>query len=187
MAQLEGEGLDNKEKDDCSMHTMQQIPEPATNHARSSLTEQHDVTGLASSKEDVLSYEFPDLVNRLQMDLSLSADEAHILFKDTLQFLYICGTHLGKRDPFYPPRLIDEAWHTFLLFTREYDAFCRFHFGIFIHHAPVTPTNRAKHKDTPKNLVFPIANSIFGELSDNWKIEAADCPQSCCPDYDDHG
>jgi hypothetical protein len=58
---------------------------------------------------------------------------------------------------------------------------------VFIHHSPVTPTNRARHKDTAKNLVFPIAQQVFGELSENWTIEAADCPQSCCPSYDDHG
>jgi hypothetical protein len=137
--------------------------------------------------EIVLSYEFPDLVDRIQKDLNVPADQAHALFKDMLQFLYVCGSNRGERPPFYPPRYIDEAWHTFLLFTREYDAFCRYYFGTFIHHSPVTPTNRAKHRDTPKNLVFTVAREIFGELSDNWKVDAADCPQSCSPSHDDHG
>jgi hypothetical protein len=105
------------------------------------------------------------------------------LFKDLVQFLYVCGTQQGGRVPFYPPGPIDEAWHTFLLFTREYDAFCRYHFGVFIHHAPVTATNRAKHHDLPKNRAFPVAREIFGELSENWLAEAAES----CPDYDDHG
>jgi hypothetical protein len=133
----------------------------------------------------VLAYEFPDLVDRIQNEMKIPADSAHALFNDMLQFLYVCGTHRDKRHPFYPPLLVDEAWHTFLLFTREYDAFCRFYFGVFIHHSPVTPTNRDKHKDTPKNLVLPIAREVFGELSENWTIQAADCPQSCCPSYED--
>lgn len=146
-----------------------------------------DSIAIRPNREEVLAYEFPDLVDRIGKEMSLPAGEAQALFKDILQFLYVCGTHQSKRNPFYPPRLIDEAWHTFLLFTREYDAFCRFHFGVFIHHSPVTPSNRARHKDTPKNLVFPLARQIFGELSENWTAEAADCPQSCCPSYDDHG
>lgn len=163
------------------MQTMLQIPELAPGEVRNRSTE-HQIT-----KEDILAFEFPDLVDRVQKEMNLTAERAHALFKDTLRFLYICGTHQDKRDPFYPPLHIDTCWHTFLLFTREYDAFCRFYFGTFLHHAPVTPTNRAKHKDTPKNVVFTIAREIFGELSENWKIEAADCPQSCCPSYDDHG
>lgn len=31
---------------------------------------------------------------------------------------------------------VDVLWHQFILFTREYSAFCEEHFGIFIHHAP---------------------------------------------------
>jgi len=139
------------------------------------------------AKLDVLAYEFPDLVDRIQKEMRLPSDKSQRLFKDMLQFLYICGTQRGERHPFYPPLHIDQAWHTFLMFTREYDAFCRFYFGTFIHHSPVTPTNRARHKDIPKNLVFPIAREIFGELSENWTIDAADCPQSCSPSHDDHG
>lgn len=118
------------------MQTMQQIPELATDQVRNSLTEQQTTTGQILSKEEVLAYEFPDLVDRIQKEMSLPADKAHALFKDMLQFLYVCGTHQSKRHPFYPPLFIDEAWHTFLLFTREYDAFCRYHFDAFIHHSP---------------------------------------------------
>jgi len=31
---------------------------------------------------------------------------------------------------------IDEMWHTFILFTRDYAAFCEGHFGCFLHHVP---------------------------------------------------
>lgn len=142
-------------------------------------------TQSTATKEEVLAYEFSDLVERIQNEMNMSANAAHSLFKDMLRFLYICGSRRARQHPFYPPVLIDEAWHTFLLFTKEYDAFCRFYFGTFIHHSPVTATNRNKHKDIPKNLVFPIAREVFGELSGNWNIQAADCPQSCCPSYDD--
>jgi hypothetical protein len=135
------------------------------------------------SKEEVLAYEFPDLVDRIQKDMELPPDKAKVLFKDMLKFLYACGTHQSQR-PFYPPLPIDGAWHTFLLFSKEYQVFCRENFSSFIHHAPLTPSNRAEHRHTKKTKIIPIARKLFGELSENWVHRAADCPQSCCPDYD---
>ena len=35
-----------------------------------------------------------------------------------------------------PSRAVDSVWHDFLLYTREYAAFCRLAFGRFFHHAP---------------------------------------------------
>ena len=37
---------------------------------------------------------------------------------------------------------IDEMWHTFVLFTQPYAAFCQRYFGRFIHHAPSTRVER---------------------------------------------
>ena len=31
---------------------------------------------------------------------------------------------------------LDEMWHTFLLFTRDYADFCERYFGFFLHHIP---------------------------------------------------
>ncbi len=33
---------------------------------------------------------------------------------------------------------IDDMWHTFLLFTKDYMSFCEHYFGDFIHHSPTT-------------------------------------------------
>lgn len=35
-----------------------------------------------------------------------------------------------------PSRAVDEAWHEFILFTRQYDQYCRRVFGRFLHHVP---------------------------------------------------
>jgi hypothetical protein len=89
------------------MQTMQQIPELAPGQVRNSLTEQQIRTGQVFSKEAVLAYEFPDLVDRIQKEMRLPADKAHALFKDMLRFIHICGTHQSKRHPFYPPLRIE--------------------------------------------------------------------------------
>jgi hypothetical protein len=35
-----------------------------------------------------------------------------------------------------PSRVVDEAWHEFITFTRAYEQFCRRAFGRFLHHEP---------------------------------------------------
>ena len=42
----------------------------------------------------------------------------------------------GKRHVSMPSQVADDLWHEFILYTREYDAFCRRAFGGFLHHAP---------------------------------------------------
>src|SRR5580704_14610676 len=42
----------------------------------------------------------------------------------------------GKRYVSMPSQIADDLWHEFILYTREYDAFCRRAFGGFLHHTP---------------------------------------------------
>lgn len=35
-----------------------------------------------------------------------------------------------------PSQVVDDLWHEFILFTREYDTFCQQAFGHFLHHTP---------------------------------------------------
>lgn len=53
--------------------------------------------------------------------------------KKSLQF--VCGVHHEMDE-------IDDMWHTFLLFTQDYAAFCKKYFGQFVHHAPNTKKKR---------------------------------------------
>lgn len=75
---------------------------------------------------------------------------------------------------------IDEAWHHFILFTQDYDEFCKKHFGKFIHHVP--NTRRRAHIVGSGVLAKTIqtARGIFGDLSVNWTgTEGARCVSDC--------
>jgi hypothetical protein len=37
---------------------------------------------------------------------------------------------------FSPSEIVDQVWHEHILFTREYRAFCKKHFGKYVNHAP---------------------------------------------------
>jgi hypothetical protein len=42
----------------------------------------------------------------------------------------------GRRHASMPSQVADDLWHEFILYTRNYQDFCRRSFGGFLHHAP---------------------------------------------------
>jgi hypothetical protein len=116
-----------------------------------------------SRVESVLAYQNSDLVNRYVDKLGLSQEQAELLFEDTKKFLYICGTYNGYWSP---SKDIDEGWHAFILFTRDYAEFCEKYLGRFIHHEP---HRRGHHYDRgAARRTYWAAKATFGELSSNW-------------------
>lgn len=55
---------------------------------------------------------------------------------DALRDYFIFCRQAGRRMLAMPSQAVDDAWHEFILFTRQYDAFCRHAFGRFLHHTP---------------------------------------------------
>lgn len=53
-----------------------------------------------------------------------------------LRDYFLISNRAGRRMVAMPSQAVDDAWHEFILFTREYDAFCRRAFGRFLHHTP---------------------------------------------------
>jgi len=51
-----------------------------------------------------------------------------------LAFLAAAAHHTG--EPLSPSEPVDIGWHTFILYTREYAAFCEDLAGLFLHHVP---------------------------------------------------
>lgn len=83
--------------------------------------------------DEILRYENDRVVTRFLKLFDISRDEADELFQETKKFLWACSQ---TSEPLEPPVIIDEMWHNFILFTRDYAAFCRSYFGYFIHHGP---------------------------------------------------
>jgi hypothetical protein len=50
----------------------------------------------------------------------------------------------GYRRVAMPSQVVDELWHEFILFTRDYQDFCRTAFGRFLHHTPATALGAAR-------------------------------------------
>ena len=50
---------------------------------------------------------------------------------------------------------VDDVWHTFILFTRDYAHFCADTFEKFVHHSPVTSYNPAPERAT-RTCVYQV-------------------------------
>ena len=91
---------------------------------------------------DLLSYRHEGVVDRFARAHGVSRERSEALFVETLRWLWLAR----RAREAAPPGLvlsihteilgIDEMWHVFLLFTRDYAALCDAHLGGFVHHDP---------------------------------------------------
>jgi len=73
----------------------------------------------------------------------LSPEQRQAVFAALDDYFQLCRK-AGRRMVAMPSQAADDTWHEFILFTRQYDKFCRHAFGRFLHHTPAeamrTPT-----------------------------------------------
>lgn len=102
--------------------------------------------------DEVLAYRNDDVVDGLLRSLSITKDEAESLFREGLKWLWYCN-HPDTRNFRSIDScllIIDEVWHTFILYTNDYSKFCWHYFGHFIHHQPTTPDEIARQNEIGK-------------------------------------
>lgn len=77
-----------------------------------------------------------------------------------------------------PSEMVDEVWHQFILFTRDYDNFCRSVFGRFIHHQPALPY--AKPSRASISHFYNLYRQTYGNPPDIWRTEEEAYVRSDC-------
>jgi hypothetical protein len=87
--------------------------------------------------EFIRTYRWPrGLLKRLeQHHPGLTRKDSALVSRGLRQFFiaYLMG---GRRYVSMPSQVVDDLWHEFILYTREYESFCRHAFGSFLHHTP---------------------------------------------------
>lgn len=132
------------------------------------------------------SYDLWFVAERLKKD---GAVELHLIDQAIKEFKrYMALVALGYRELAMISQEVDEVWHNFILFTREYGYFCKRIFGEFIHHTPNTSRNSLSPESTGKFIA--LYSHFFGQPRSIWRIDklkrlptgaywvAADC-QGC--------
>ncbi len=76
------------------------------------------------------------VLRRYAHEEKISSEVAHEHARELKRYLALCaldpGENYGMRGP------IDRLWHTFLIFTKLYAAFCKEVAGRFLHHEPTS-------------------------------------------------
>ncbi|SEM88417.1 hypothetical protein SAMN05216404_101412 [Nitrosospira multiformis] len=82
------------------------------------------------------TYTFPSLIEERVKERypHLSAEQLSLVTLGLRQFFLLSKT--SGRPLSMPSRVVDAAWHEFILLTREYADFCREGMGRFLHHTP---------------------------------------------------
>src|SRR5436189_1421812 len=85
---------------------------------------------------DALTYEAPFLIEKLLKDRIVETpEEGEAIFTEVKRWIALIRTDRTKDWEMYSAR-IDEVWHQFILFTREYIEFCNQFFGAYVSHIP---------------------------------------------------
>ena len=83
-----------------------------------------------------LDYDAPFLIEKLvKQQIADSPDEARRLYMEVKRYIVLVMLDTSEHFTMHSLR-VDEAWHQFVLYTREYSDFCQRYFNKYIHHAP---------------------------------------------------
>jgi hypothetical protein len=91
---------------------------------------------------EVLAFRHPGVIRRYCKDRGAAPAEAEEVFQEMLKWLYLASRRQADTQAtagcMMTPDIekLDWMWHTFLLFTPDYAAFCDRYFGFFVHHVP---------------------------------------------------
>jgi len=95
----------------------------------------------AKRRTFIEQYKFPAALRAkiLFKHQNLSENQMFQVLEGLRQFFLVCAiaNAVGKKRSFgMPSKIVDDAWHEFILMSREYSRFCDQAFGGYLHHTP---------------------------------------------------
>ena len=125
-----------------------------------------------------LDFDAPYLIEKLVKDhVCVSEDEARALFREVKRFLHLNRADRSRIWDMYSHR-VDEVWHQFVLFTRQYMDFCQRYYGLYLPHSPSNSPQTQRGgtaADVPSATFAEFAaryERMYGEpLPDCWHDE----------------
>lgn len=85
----------------------------------------------------LLEYEFPSPIARKVKETypHLTEDQTQLVLQ-ALRDFFLISTKAKGRMVAMPSKVVDVAWHEFIVFTKAYQRFCKAALGRFLHHTP---------------------------------------------------
>lgn len=113
-------------------------------------------------------YDLWFVTERVAQKRTLAADripETTIEFKKYIALVVLGHVNLGMHSP-----EVDEIWHNFIVFTREYGEFCQRVAGQMIHHRPNT-SRRPQLPPTSVPTFEEVYRAFFGPVPPIWRSQ----------------
>jgi uncharacterized membrane protein YgcG len=108
-------------------------------------------------REFIEQYRFPATLRAkiLFKHPDLGENQMFHVLEGLRQFFLIClaANAVNKKRSFgMPSKVVDDAWHEFILMSREYSRFCKEAFGGYLHHTPAGASNEPEEKALIRTL-----------------------------------
>lgn len=133
-----------------------------------------DLTWVLRPYQDLLDFRAPYLEEKLVARAVVrTRDEARLLFRELKRWIVLSELHPQRSIPMFSSR-VDEAWHQFVLFTREYERFCQRFTARFIHHTPAEAPELPPAELTDSMSYEHFCEryvELFGPVSEQWRDE----------------
>ncbi|MGW1809241.1 glycine-rich domain-containing protein [Streptomyces sp. NPDC002078] len=138
----------------------------------------HDFATSADYRNLISPELYGRVTRRLAKEAAVRPETAERMMDASLGFLYLCATNPEQR--FTPTPLVDEGWHTFIVYTREYAEFCSRVAGGFIHHEPRDNPNQPQAPGDPSLAIsfMKAAGLPYDELMWDGSAKAECCGDS---------
>jgi hypothetical protein len=125
--------------------------------------------------DQVMAYQMPDIIERCQKDFKYTNEDMQLLEKEFKRFLILCIIFKDSNIGMYSND-IDNLWHSFILFTKEYALFCDQCNGQFIHHVPTlekdkTPEKRIESKKYFQEFIKNYEEIFNEEIHPLWFLD----------------
>ena len=121
-----------------------------------------------------------EVVGRYAYKHNICLSEARSLFQQLEDFL---DSSLINSST--PTKKVDEAWHEFVLHTKNYAEFCSQRYGRFIHHVPSSPVSCEADAETFHGSRIPVAANFEHDSAVSQKrfsiTENGACSSDCEP------
>lgn len=138
----------------------------------------------AGIRAAALGFPMDHIIKRYRKDFDVEESVASIHEHEIRRYLYLSATHPGERWPMVAS--VDKLWHTFLLFTRDYQRFCNSLGVPFLHHEPFADETDHSRVAEAYARFLSCYRAEFGEpLASIWPAQigttsdCTDCEQQC--------
>ena len=130
------------------------------------------MTSILPELKTLLAYKNEAVVQRYTKEFPHASLSAEVAFEELMKFMWLslkaqadrknftCAMHEEMFD-------IDNMWHCFVLFTRDYQYFCETYLGKFFHHNPLTEDEKELSDEEYENELTEYLNYIHDNLGEN--------------------